>query len=230
MHRLHPGFDPQKATYTGHSLGASLATYAAVHYDAKATVFSAPSAYNELIPQQRAQVRQGKFNKKIKNIKHANDIVPDLPGLVPPIGKQVYIFNKNSLPSSLSDLAFTMINAAGHLTKTFSPDNFDESGAAIAVSELTGAILHAQANRYSLGLGINLTINYFDLVRKEYSTSKRLAAKLQSSITDTAKQVKMLANRSVQAEKIALQKDSVDAAIASLKASKEPLKNIKKIN
>ncbi|GBG95166.1 hypothetical protein LFYK43_16250 [Ligilactobacillus salitolerans] len=34
----------------------------------------------------------------------------------------------------------------------------------------------------------------------------------------------------VVAEKIALQKDSVDAAIASLKASEEPLKNIKKIN
>lgn len=48
MKQLHPDFDPSQATYTGHSLGAALASYSAIKYNAKATVFSAPSCYNEL--------------------------------------------------------------------------------------------------------------------------------------------------------------------------------------
>ncbi|WEV56437.1 hypothetical protein [Ligilactobacillus acidipiscis] len=39
MHKLHPDFEPHKAVYTGHSLGGTLATQAAVHYEKYALIY-----------------------------------------------------------------------------------------------------------------------------------------------------------------------------------------------
>lgn len=105
MQKLHPDFDPHKAVYTGHSLGGALASQAAVHYDAQASVFSAPSAYNQLNPMERAKLWLGIYQTKIKNSKHPNDAIPNLPGMaVPSVGRQVFTPNYKSDPTKFAQI------------------------------------------------------------------------------------------------------------------------------
>lgn len=118
-----------KVTFTGHSLGGAIASYLAEKYGGEATVFSAPSAYNMLNPEERKNI--GK-NSKIKNLYVMGDSIAKVPKGVPVLGEQIPI--KNSLGEytkksgeigifGILEFAFgSLVGFAGHY-----PDNFAAS-------------------------------------------------------------------------------------------------------
>ncbi|MDR0299182.1 MAG: hypothetical protein LBI13_03755, partial [Streptococcaceae bacterium] len=81
------GVDMSQVTFTGHSLGGGLASWAAVHYEGTGVVFSAPSTYNMLTPEERARLSQA----RVTNYRQWDDVVANAPKGVPRIGKQVFV-------------------------------------------------------------------------------------------------------------------------------------------
>lgn len=212
MQKEHPDFKPNEATYTGHSLGAALASFAAVHYRAEATVFSAPSAYNMLTPEERSLVKAGRFNQSIHNIKHVDDIVPDVPKGVPTIGKQSYTPDLKSSKSTGSfwmSVVYRLTNVSGHMTDSFNDDaNFDQSGQAILLADGVGQSLHQQFNRNTAGGLLN-----------QLATVAAIGAQTVNFTEHT-----------LDSGQIAIEKGAIEVGIATLEEAKAPLRAIKKIN
>ncbi|MGX7417359.1 hypothetical protein ACWOFR_01005 [Carnobacterium gallinarum] len=72
-------FDKTTCSFTGHSLGGSLAQYMAVLTDSKATTFAAARAYRLLPPELQKAVREGNYDDLIRDYRHKNDPVGYVP-------------------------------------------------------------------------------------------------------------------------------------------------------
>lgn len=99
-----------KVTFTGHSLGGALASYVAIEYGGQATVYSAPSCYNWLTPEQKKKAK----NTQITNYVRADDAIINLPFGVPRIGNTKYVKGNGK-----KNFFFTLFGAGGHTIEGF---------------------------------------------------------------------------------------------------------------
>ncbi|PHK48800.1 hypothetical protein, partial [Staphylococcus edaphicus] len=120
---------PNSNFYGGaHSLGALIAQYNAVKYDFdKTTTYAAPNPYGALPKEIQSEIDKGKYDGKIKNVGHEDDIVNSLDFLNPRIGSNII-----TVPSYSGFLtAFPYIGQ--HFMSTY--DVFDKNGNAKEMSK-----------------------------------------------------------------------------------------------
>jgi hypothetical protein len=149
--------DLKKITYTGHSLGGALAIAAAVEFDGKGVVFSAPNPYNAL--SEVGKLKAGSAN--VVNYVQATDMIPTLPRGVPVIGQKVFADYEFPIDSALTEIGYGVIGAAGHEPMTF---QFDENGATKRFpSQIAARAIHNQVKETSVlskigdvGIGLSM--------------------------------------------------------------------------
>lgn len=155
-----PRFQNATFDYTGHSLGAGLASYVAAEFGEYATVFSAPNIYRLLSEKAKKWVDAGHANDKIKNYTHMNDSVGNFDQFgMPLVGRRVYTKRNKELETFIMSL----LTLGGHPTDTFM-EMFNGDGSIIML--FTPTLLRATAVQYddmkSTALGIKKTIEQYE--------------------------------------------------------------------
>lgn len=170
-----------KVTFTGHSLGGAVASYLAEKYGGEATVFSAPSAYNMLNPEERKNL--GK-DSKIKNLYVVGDSIAKVPKGVPVLGEQILIENSLGIYKQKSGklgiggaLKFgfdSVVGFAGHFRENFARSadgkTFVRAGSGVdifydifsgrkSIISIAGGLGVTLRQRISFGRFINSTLN-----------------------------------------------------------------------
>ncbi len=123
-------FNPEKYSFTGHSLGGALAQYMAVIMDTEATTFAAARAYRLLPAELQKAVREGKYDDMIRDYRHKNDPVGYLP-LGEVIGSRYMTKSaKSDFPlfagPHLQDSFHGMFNGDGSIQSRISPEEILE--------------------------------------------------------------------------------------------------------
>ncbi|MCE7782025.1 lipase family protein [Staphylococcus xylosus] len=120
---------PNSKLYAGgHSLGGYLAQYNAIKFNFESTTtFAAPNTYGAFSGDIKKQIDEGKYNGKIKNVGHDDDIVNSLDFFKPRIGSDIITAPKYD--GFLTSLPFV----GQHFIGTY--DNFDKKGSAKEMSK-----------------------------------------------------------------------------------------------
>lgn len=117
-----------KVRGAGHSLGAYIAQYNAVKFNFESTTtYAAPNPYGAFSGDIKKQIDEGKYNGKIKNIGHDDDIVNRLEFFKPRIGSNIITAPKYG--GFLTSLPFV----GQHFIGTY--NIFDENGKAKPMSK-----------------------------------------------------------------------------------------------
>ncbi|USS90283.1 lipase family protein [Fructilactobacillus carniphilus] len=210
------GFNPKNLVFTGHSLGGALASYGAVTYNARATTFSAPKSYNELSPKLRKRATSGYFEKRIVNYKNNDDIVSDVPGVVPNFSKQHFLKNENQKITPKNILKYSFFNSlgiSGHFTDSFSNKSFDKHGKAIVLGSFHGNISHDLfVIKRRAATSIEVISNFIGVIGSGYLASKSV---IQNSISVE----KTVPNRIVESVKFGA-KFSMSAGLGIISADR----------
>ncbi|PHK49334.1 hypothetical protein, partial [Staphylococcus edaphicus] len=113
----------------GHSLGGYLAQYNAVKFDFEnTTTFAAPNSYGAFSGNVKKGISEGRYNGRIKNVGHDDDIVNSLDFLNPKIGS-------NIIQAPKYDGFLTALPFVGqHFIGTY--DDFDKNGNAKKMSKI----------------------------------------------------------------------------------------------
>ncbi|MBO0474566.1 hypothetical protein JZO86_12745 [Enterococcus ureasiticus] len=155
-----PRFKKATFDYTGHSLGAGLASYVAAEFGEYATVFSAPNIYRLLSEKAKKWVDAGHATDKITNYTHMNDSVGNFDQFgMPLVGKRVLTKSNKELETFIMSL----LTLGGHPTDTFM-NMFNGDGSIMRL--FAPALLRATAAQYddmkSTALGIKKTIEQYE--------------------------------------------------------------------
>ncbi|MDA9471481.1 hypothetical protein [Enterococcus sp. 5H] len=155
-----PRFKNATFDYTGHSLGAGLASYVAAEFGEYATVFSAPNIYRLLSETAKNWVDAGHATDKITNYTHMNDSVGNFDQFgMPLVGRRVYTKSNKELETFIMSL----LTLGGHPTDTFL-EMFNGDGSIMLLFAPT--LLRATAAQYddmkSTALGIKKTIEQYE--------------------------------------------------------------------
>jgi hypothetical protein len=155
-----PRFKNATFDYTGHSLGAGLASYVAAEFGEYATVFSAPNIYRLLSEKAKKWVDAGHATDKITNYTHMNDSVGNFDQFgMPLVGKRVFTKSNRELETFIMRL----LTLGGHPTDTFM-NMFNGDGSIMRL--FAPALLRATAAQYddmkSIALGIKKTIEQYE--------------------------------------------------------------------
>ncbi len=136
-------YQPKEYSFTGHSLGGGHSMRQGVRHNAKTVSFAGANSYRTLTPQQKKDVKAGKYDNKITNYRHYGDLVPNVPidskdgGQT--IGQQIYVqsavpnksyktlnFSPMSVPISTIEVGMNELNQ--HSTKNWSKKTFNSDG------------------------------------------------------------------------------------------------------
>ncbi|GGC90899.1 hypothetical protein [Enterococcus wangshanyuanii] len=155
-----PRFKNATFDYTGHSLGAGLASYVAAEFGEYATVFSAPNIYRLLSEKAKKWVDAGHATDKITNYTHMNDSVGNFDQFgMPLVGKRVLTKSNKELETFIMRL----LTLGGHPTDTFL-EMFNGDGSIMLLFAPT--LLRATAVQYddmkSTALGIKKAIEQYE--------------------------------------------------------------------
>ncbi|MBC1798494.1 hypothetical protein HCA55_17280 [Listeria booriae] len=160
-------FNPQDYSFTGHSLGGTLAQVMAVTFQKEAVTYAAANPYRILSPEQKQLVRQGYFKDMITDYRHMGDPVGvGIPGMI--IGRQ-FIMATNGAELPL----------LGHKINTFA-GMFDSNGA--AKLHVDPAEIKKQA--YILEMAaekiVQLHVSLLDYKQAEMEGTKRIQRRLEN--------------------------------------------------
>nr|WP_256125129.1 hypothetical protein [Staphylococcus epidermidis] len=149
---------PNSKFHSGaHSLGGYLAQYNAVKFNFDSTTtYAAPNPYGAFSGDIKKQIDEGKYNGKIKNVGHEDDIVNSLDFFKPRIGSNIITAPKYD--GFLTSLPFV----GQHFIGTY--DSFDKKGNAKEMSK--NAVKKYKEMRVKLHLGLPFAIEYGPILAK----------------------------------------------------------------
>lgn len=160
-----PRFQNATFDYTGHNIGACLASYVVAEFGEYATVFSAPNIYRLLSETAKNWVDAGHATDKITNYTHMNDSVGNFDQFgMPLVGRRVYTKSNKELETFIMSL----LPLGGHPTDTFL-EMFNGDGSIMLLFAPT--LLRATAAQYddmrSTALGIKKQLNSMSGTKKK---------------------------------------------------------------
>ncbi|MCG1173544.1 hypothetical protein [Staphylococcus epidermidis] len=222
---------PNSKFHSGaHSLGGYLAQYNAVKFNFDSTTtYAAPNPYGAFSGDIKKQIDEGKYNGKIKNVGHEDDIVNSLDFFKPRIGSNIITAPKYD--GFLTSLPFV----GQHFIGTY--DSFDKKGNAKEMSK--NAVKKYKEMRVKLHLGLPFAIEYGPILAKGMINSfiKSLKEKIKAdkasktkkgskSTSKSSKSVKADSDASAKkghggsggsGKKIKIQPEAVRAIVSNLR-------------
>ncbi|MDU1765811.1 MAG: hypothetical protein E6793_07145 [Staphylococcus epidermidis] len=186
---------PNSKFHSGaHSLGGYLAQYNAVKFNFDSTTtYAAPNPYGAFSGDIKKQIDEGKYNGKIKNVGHEDDIVNSLDFFKPRIGSNIITAPKYD--GFLTSLPFV----GQHFIGTY--DSFDKKGNAKEMSK--NAVKKYKEMRVKLHLGLPFAIEYGPILAKGMINSfiKSLKEKIKADKASKTKKGSKSTNKSSKSVK-----------------------------
>ncbi|MCG2423382.1 hypothetical protein K4R73_02965 [Staphylococcus epidermidis] len=186
---------PNSKFHSGaHSLGGYLAQYNAVKFNFDSTTtYAAPNPYGAFSGDIKKQIDEGKYNGKIKNVGHEDDIVNSLDFFKPRIGSNIITAPKYD--GFLTSLPFV----GQHFIGTY--DSFDKKGNAKEMSK--NAVKKYKEMRVKLYLGLPFAIEYGPILAKGMINSfiKSLKEKIKADKASKTKKGSKSTNKSSKSVK-----------------------------
>ena len=177
-----------------HSLGGYIAQYNAVKFNFESTTtYAAPNPYGAFSGDIKKQIDEGKYNGKIKNVGHEDDIVNSLDFFKPRIGSNIITAPKYD--GFLTSLPFV----GQHFIGTY--DSFDKKGNAKEMSK--NAVKKYKEMRVKLHLGLPFAIEYGPILAKGMINSfiKSLKEKIKADKASKTKKGSKSTNKSSKSVK-----------------------------